>query len=249
MGNVSAGIYEAAARILYSGDVIAEKKQDFRISPQFEITGINLDSEYVAGNTGNIIVTIKNTGSAAGLGEVRLLSGDITDEDRRLWFNINEEKEIKFSFLIPDYLEDKNYTCTISVESDQMIVPVKEIFQIHVMGYKLAVDAALDKLLYDTGDVAKLTLKVNSENAFTPDIFAQITFDAFDITTDTFTVTASTKTLQFDLPVPAEDFASKKIFYGLYLHTGRALYLNTIYIHQKQKSLLHYKKNNYRHCL
>ena len=38
-----------------------------------------------------------------------------------------------------------------------------------------------------------------------------------------------------DIPIPQQDFGNIMVTYGFYTETGRAVYLNTVYIHQKQK--------------
>ncbi|MFH1540970.1 MAG: two-component regulator propeller domain-containing protein [Elusimicrobiota bacterium] len=248
--NVSAGTYKTTVEISYNDDVICRKRKNIVLDSKFCITNVDTASTYIIGNIGSVTVRVKNTGPAQGFCDVRLNIGDIINQNKRLYLELDEEKEIPFNFTIPDDLEEKDYVCSISVlsENDTKLDDAKldntklveKIIPIHIHGYKLDSVATFDKLLYNSVETAQLTLDVFSKNALAPKVFLQIICDTFTITTDTFTITTEHTVLQFNIPVPNEDFVSKKVFWGFYLETGRALYLSTIYMNQKQKEISYY---------
>ncbi len=174
------------------------------------------------GEKADITVEVKNIGTASGRADVHFRAVDIAYEIKSIWLEAGEEKEVTFTFTIPDDFLEGDYYALCSVNGEEIEIPF------HIRGYKVNVEAYLDKKFYTEGETAKLTLKVSSANELTPHLYAVVIFGdyqeikAFDL--------VEPQTLEFNIPVK---FTGVKIFYGIYLASGRSVYLNSMYIYEK----------------
>jgi thiol-disulfide isomerase/thioredoxin/PKD repeat protein len=195
--------------------------------PEFEVTSLPENLDLMAGDpTWNF--TVKNAGGSGGFVEFYLALPDWEDS-QVAWLESGEETVFSFDFAVPDDLEENDYTAYFEINGEQYSV----VFS--VQGPKVAVDASLDKNLYVQGDTAALTLDVRNISAFDLDLFARVQLGDYEAIEE-FSLSANTSTsgtditLPFDVPV---DFDSGKLFFGIYMTSGRALHLNALYVYER----------------
>jgi len=235
----SAGTYTVKAEVLHNGKVIAEKEQEFTLSPKFEITRIQglKDQDVMEegqinfdlGQEGRLRFAIKNTGTAEGEAVLHLEFLDLVDEERRFWLGVGQEEEIKFDFQIPDDLEDKDYIAEYVVHSPQSTVHSQGEAVCHINGVKIGLKAELDKLFYEEGDTAALTISITNLSTLSGTMYAKANFNEYEGAKSFELGAKSQKELSFEIPVA---FTGQKIGYGIYMGSGRSIYLNSIYIRE-----------------
>jgi ligand-binding sensor domain-containing protein len=229
---VACGGYEAIAQVFHNGNVIAEATESFVLMPDFSLVSVPSALSFDVGQQATVTMTIKNTGPVGGTAEVSLSCGDIVDQTKTVWLDAGEVRELSFSFTIADDLWEKDYIAMVKLRNlESGLRKISEI-PFHINGYNVSVSASLDKDLYAESEIAKLTLEITNGNPqFTPTIFAKVVFNSFSQTTPPF-VLETASSLEFDVPV---HFTGQKLSYGVYTESGRALYLNSIYIYEKGK--------------
>ena len=89
-------------------------------------------------------------------------------ETQLVWLKPGEEKNISFTFVIPDDLEEKDYKANYTLNGQTTE------FVFHLQGPKIDVVGRLDKELYQDGETAVLTLEVTNTSDFNLDLFARV---------------------------------------------------------------------------
>ncbi len=203
--------------------------------PKFVVTEMPSNIDLVAGDP-TWVFKVKNTGGSEGAALFTLTVPDFQDTKLE-WLKAGEEKEISFTFVIPDDLEGKDYKASYTINGETTE------FVFHLDGPKVSVAASLDKELYQAGETAILTLKVDNTSEFDLDLFARVQLGEHLETVDfELNGLGAFRTLTFNVPV---DFDSGKLFYGIYMSSGRALYLNAIYVHERKSLVLYMNKQTY----
>ncbi|MDI6703293.1 MAG: Ig-like domain-containing protein [bacterium] len=240
----SSGEYTARAEVLHDGWVIAEKEQRFKLEPWFEITGIWGKSgeaggsgiSFDVGEEGRFKFAVKNTGTAEGKVILHLKFLDLVDEEKEVWLGVGQTEEVEFSFEVPDDLEDKDHIAVLSSQWSVVsgIKEIEEEIQVHINGIKIGVEAELDKPFYQEGDTAVLTLKVTNLTSLSLAMYTKINFNDYqerqDFELGPMDGSQSTVELQFNIPI---QFTGQKIGYGVYMSSGRSIYLNSMYVRKK----------------
>jgi hypothetical protein len=192
--------------------------------PALEIV-LPTNTDLVAGQEVTWTFTIRNAGSAHSEAHLQLIAADYMDT-KFTWVSPGEEAEISFTFIVPDDLEDKVYQAIYEFNG------VKAKFDFTVHGPKVSVIGSLDHCLYEVGDTAVLTLEVTNESDFDLSLYARVGLGDFgEIRPFKLMGLGDSETLEFLVPV---DFDSGKLFYGIYMDSGRALPLNALYLHERQ---------------
>ncbi|MHB9154753.1 MAG: hypothetical protein ACYC5N_03545, partial [Endomicrobiales bacterium] len=233
----ASGEYTVLAAVLCNGAVTASRQTSFVLAPSFQVVRSSVSASCEAGGTGSISYAVKNTGTAEGPVKLRARLGDILDQEQAAWLAPGEEKEVTFTFAVPEDIEEKDYygsvTLTNAQTSQETVLP----FTVHLLGYKVAAGVSLDRDLYAPGETASLTLQAASLNGLSPVVYAKLLCGDYQVKTSTFSVGQSSYACRFDIPLPSQDFNSILLSYGLYFETGRSLYLNTAYIYQKHRDI------------
>lgn len=192
--------------------------------PSFSITFAPNSTTAVAGQSVTIQFKVKNTGGIEGDGELHLTIPGIYDQINKSWIGPTKEDKVSFTIPVPDDLEEKIYKGTYQLGNQ-----TGEIY-LEVQGAKVDANASLDKQFYVEGDTAILTIKVNNLGTSNLDLFSRTEFNQYFSTQPLSLSGFETKSVSFSIPV---HFTGNKIFYGIYMSSGRALYLNTIYPYEK----------------
>ena len=196
--------------------------------PEFVVTETPSNVDLVVGDP-TWVFKVKNTGGSEGAAQLTLMVPDF-QETQLVWLTPGEEKAVSFTFVIPDDLEGKDYKASYTLNGETTE------FVFHLDGPKVTVAASLDKELYQAGETAVLTLKVDNASEFDMDLFARVQLgDHLEIVDFELNGTGASRTLTFNVPV---DFDSGKLFYGIYMSSGRALHLNALYVRERQSLVL-----------
>lgn len=202
--------------------------------PAFIVTSIRPeDMNFTLGQNVTLSFIVKNIGGTEGEATLRLLMPDFEDTNRT-WIRPGEKEDISFSFIISDDLEEKSYKGIYELEGE------RGEFAFFVQGAKISVNASLDKNLYEEGETASFILEVTNECPFDLSLYARVQLGDYEEMKH-FNLT-DFETLQFDVPV---HFNGQKLFYGIYMESGRALYLNAMYVHKKEIMTLYTDKQVY----
>jgi len=189
--------------------------------PEFVVTELPSNLNLIWGQEVTWTFKVGNIGGAEGEACLYLMLPDF-EETKFTWVMPGHEEEIIFDFTVPDDLEEKEYKAIYELDG------VQGEFSFFVQGAKVSVNATLDKALYEEGETAILTLTVTNECAFNLSLYARTQLHGYE-EIQPFELTDS-ETLQFNIPVT---FNGNKLFYGIYMESGRALYLNSMYVHKK----------------
>ena len=202
--------------------------------PDLTVTSIlPIHKNFTAGENVTLTFVVENIGGTMGEAEIRLLMPDFEDTNRT-WIEPGKKDELNFTFWVPDDLEERNYTAVYELNG------IRFDFSYFVNGMKISVNSSLDKYLYVENETATFTLDVTNECEFNMSLYARVKLDDYDIIKP-FNLTDS-KSMQFDIPVI---FNGQKMFYGIYMDSGRALYLNGLYINKKEMISLSTDKQVY----
>ena len=201
--------------------------------PEFVVTELPSNLNLTCGQEVTWTFKVGNIGGAEGEAHLYLMLPD-WEETNFTWVRPGQEEEIAFSFIVPDDLEEKEYKAIYELDG------VRDEFTFFVHGAKVSVNAALDKALYEEGETAILTLTVTNECDFDLSLYARVKLDEYEEVRPFDLV--DSETLVFNVPVT---FNGNKLFYGIYMESGRALYLNALYIHQRQIITLYTDKQVY----
>ena len=191
--------------------------------PEFIVTSIlpaNLN--FTIGQGVIVTFVVENIGGTEGEATMELRMPDF-EEKNTTWIRPGEEENISFSFTIPDDLEEKRYKGIYELDGE------REEFAFFVQGAKISVDASLDKPLYEEGETAIFTLTVINERGFDLSLKARAQLGEYEQVKH-FNLT-DLESLIFNVPI---SFNGQKLFYGIYMGSGRALYLNSMYIQKKE---------------
>jgi len=202
--------------------------------PDFVITSIYpADMEFLIGENVTITFEVGNVGGTEGEATIRLLMPDFEDTNRT-WIRPGERENISFRFKMPDDLEERRYKGIYEIDGR------RGEFYFFVYGANISVNASLDKNLYEENETAIFTLNITNECPLNFSLYARVKLSEYEEVKH-FNLT-DFKTLKFYVPV---HFNGQKLFYGIYMESGRALYLNAMYVHKKEIISLYTDKQVY----
>jgi len=208
--------------LLQYGSPFEEGAVEVRVGvPGFVVTELPSNLNLTCGQEVTWTFRVGNIGGAEGEAHLYLMLPD-WEETNFTWVRPGQEEEIAFSFIVPDDLEEKEYKAIYELNG------ARDEFFFFVHGAKVIVNASLDKPLYEEDETAILTLNVANDCAFNLSLYARTQLHEYE-EIQPFELT-DFATLQFNIPVTFND---NKLFYGIYMESGRALYLNSMYVHKK----------------
>lgn len=214
-----AGTYRVVASAVRDDRVAAQDWADYTLAgPRFVIVDKPVDAVVDAGQTSDLTFTVRNIGDQRGEAGMRLVVSGLIDRTQTRYLASGEQTSVAFTLRADDDSMDEHMTGRFSINDETTHVPV------WIRGAKVGVHATLDKLVYDPGDMAVLTLDITNQGAGQPEIYATGLISAETTRTEPFVLTDQ-RTVTLRLPVTAD---SRKIEYGVHLTTGRSLYLDTL---------------------
>jgi hypothetical protein len=221
------GVFNATVRLLHNGNIIEEKVGEFEVlGPEFTVISAPTNLSYRLGEDVTMSFGILNTGGMEGTAGLNLTIPGIYEGINNSWIAPGEEKNLRFSFILPDDLEEKSYRMFYGFNGDM------QEGSFFVKGANISVEAALDKPLYNEGDTVVLTLLVKNNRDFDLPLFSRVKFNDYDNITYFNLSGSGSDSLSFNVPV---HFTGDKIFYSVYMASGRSLYINSMYAYEKPK--------------
>ncbi|OGS45247.1 MAG: hypothetical protein A2539_10255 [Elusimicrobia bacterium RIFOXYD2_FULL_34_15] len=227
---IVAASYTVKTEILYNQSVVSERSIYKKYAPLGAITNLSSEFEVAAGTSATLEFDVTNIGNASGNLEVSVSAGDVANFIKKEYFNIDEQKNLSFEIKPADDLDTRKLMGFVTCKNE--FGDVKEsTFTLKIIGYKAGVSAQLDKQYYLEGDTATFTMNIWSTNSETiTDGFIKVNFNTYEASRTIANLTQSTQTFSFNVPV---HHTGSKLFYGVYLASGRSLYLNSSYIYPK----------------
>lgn len=220
----TAGEHDVAVKLVgEDGLIIAQTEYVLEIFPaDFQIKEIEIPDTMSAGQEVELKFTVENVGGLSDNLDFNLNLFDLYKDDRTLWIEPGESTELVFNFLLDDNLEDKSYHGEYSLNGEI------EYFDLKVEGIKIAVQADLDKKVYEASETANFEIKINSENNATleKEFFLKVHYGDFEYEEDF--ILEEEKFINVQIPVVE---GVSKVFYAIYASDGRSIYLNTKYIY------------------
>ncbi|MBN2075813.1 MAG: conjugal transfer protein TraF, partial [Dehalococcoidales bacterium] len=205
-----------------SGTVIITVIESGIGAPEFTVTNLP-DNLVLAPGDATWEFKVRNDGGSGGLVDFQL---EILESEygQFAWLEAGEEETFSFNFELPDDLEAKTYTAYYGINDTSYKLDFS------LAGPKVEVLASLDKDLYEDGETAVLTLEITNLSILDLSLFASVNLGDYE-TNENLTLTGgSTNTLVFNVPAV---FDRGKLFYGIYTVSGRALYLNAVYVNER----------------
>ncbi len=230
---IEPGIYTLKAELLNNGgQQLAVYSSLLTVhGATFQITQLPEYQTFTVGQEATFTFKVKNTGNQEGGVDLNFKAYDLIDSTQTEWLKPGEEKEISFSFMLPEDLEEKDYFADyeLKVTSSQQSVAKGQV-KYHLAGINLNVSAMLDKQYYSEGETAHLTITVSTLNSQLSalNLFARVNYNGYE-NQQSFTLNGS-RTLTFDISLT--QITGEKLFYGIYSESGRSIHLNSIYIYK-----------------
>jgi len=201
--------------------------------PEFitiEILPMNMN--FTLGQNVTITFVVTNIGGSRGEATIKLLMPDFEDTNTT-WIDPGEEPNISFNVTLPTDLMEKSYKAEYELNGKT------EEFSFFLQGVNVEINASLDKYLYAKNENAEFTINLTNKCSYDLSMFARVQIDDYE-EIQYFNL-SNYITLQFHVPVQFND----KLFYGIYLDTGRAIYLNSMYLYKKEWVTLYTDKQVY----
>jgi parallel beta-helix repeat protein len=196
---------------------------DVESEPDLVLTSFPENVTLTLDERANLTVTIANRGSREGEAQLALESPGLFDAATRTWVAGDASADVTVTVQAPDDVEEGTYALVYTLNGQRYATTCT------ILGAKIAVSAALDRALYAAGANATLTLTVTNLRAMNLSLYARVNLNATDhLRPFNLTEYAST-TLSVTLPVA---FGSK-LLYTVYHSTGRALYINALYLYEQ----------------
>ncbi|QSQ15717.1 carboxypeptidase regulatory-like domain-containing protein [Myxococcus landrumensis] len=188
----------------------------------FAIGELPAPVELLAGQEHTFTCRVRNTGRREGGATVRLVIPGFVEQENTEWLAAGAEGLFTFPFRMP--------TDALSAENQEVFFELvggeRRRFLVPIRGIQAKVVASLDKALYEPGEMATLRLQITNLSGGSYSLFTRAQFGE---TTQLSTLKTLTDTLTVEHTLPV-DSSRGKLFFGVYLETGRALSLNTFYI-------------------
>ena len=232
------GEYAAQVIVEGNGRELVRQELSFREVARLEVTGLPA-IEARAGETVTAAVYLRNAGGAAGRAEVRLHLPGFPEQVQSVAVAPGEEIIVPFTLNVPDDVVDDQAQLIPGMRTVNRVATAPAYVEVNgrrheipfrVRGLQVAVEAALDRPAYRSGEEAVLTLRVTG----TPGeyvAFAQL--NAYDERKPVTVPQGGAAEVSFRVPV---DF-TQKLQFGVNTPGGRALYLNALYLREAGAAL------------
>ncbi|MEK9149065.1 MAG: thiamine pyrophosphate-dependent enzyme, partial [Candidatus Desantisbacteria bacterium] len=201
-------------------EVLDEKEDTAFVSPKFRLLDYPETITVSSGQTKTLTLNIENYGQIEGDVDIGFKFLDILDETNSLWIKPNEIGSVSFAFVAPDDLCGM-YNGYLKTGEEQKVI------RIELRDIEVQVSAMLDKSFYEKDEMATITISVIGSKPAT--LTAKVKLGQYE---EEKTFSESPGQVQFSFPVSS---FSEKLFYGIYTESGRALYLNSLYIREKKE--------------
>jgi len=189
-------------------------------TPSPEIDAACLESEdtiFNAGENARFRFKAANSGNAGGLCRIDFKFGDLYSQSLSEFLQPDTEVTLQFEFSVPIDLEEDLYEAEYTFEEK------KHTIKFEIKGVKVEVKAELEK------GVFKLKVK-NLGSIDDAALSAEVRCGSFEAKEDF--VLEGEKEIIFEI---LDTDGQKKIYYGIYFASGKALYLNSLLLNDEEE--------------
>ncbi len=221
-----AGEYNLTIQLNTDSSVLYKKILAFEITrADLRFTSIPVNASFQAGQLANMTFKVANVGGEAGEASVALTMPGIYNVTQFAWVSPGEEVTFNFTIPIPDDLPEGSFDLYYALND------VRNKTKIFVYGSKIAVTAVLDKRFYSEGENATLAITVENLRNQNLTLFSTVGYEVSRETQFFNLSSFGAEYLTFEVPVQFLDQPSRKVLYTVYTASGRALYINSLYIY------------------
>ncbi|RKN74922.1 carboxypeptidase regulatory-like domain-containing protein [Paenibacillus ginsengarvi] len=193
----------------------------------FEMVNIPDELELVAGQQHTVTCRVRNNGKREGGATVRFSIPGFVEQNNTEWLAPGEEKDVLFTFVMPDD--------ALTAEHQEVYIGLKgetrHKLNASIRGAEIGVVADLDKKLYTPGDTAVLKLTVSNRSGGAYPVYTRAQLGDVTLVSSVRTLTDTLEVVH-EIPV---DAGSNKLFFGVYLETGRSLFLDAYYVPRRDQ--------------
>ena len=224
------GHYTLEVQALNSeGRALASQAASFTLrGPSMELVQTPPHQELQPGQEGLFSFRVRNSGDIEGSFSLNFRAEELLDATHSAWLGPGEEKEVVFSGLLPDDLDERDIFGIWELASEGGVN--KGMVRLHVRGVAIEVFASLDKPRYREGDVARFELHIQGSSRTNTPLLARVNYGAFE--EERPFELATSQGMVFDVPISMN--AGERIFYGIYHASGRSIHLNSLLVHKEE---------------
>ncbi|MFZ5570715.1 MAG: PQQ-binding-like beta-propeller repeat protein [Thermodesulfobacteriota bacterium] len=213
------GVYPLQALVSRVGVPVQQAEAELEISgPRFEPASYPVMPVYTPGAKGEITFTVRNSGMTQGAAGIHFSMLDILDETGNFWLSPGETETVTYHFEVPDDIAAGDYKAVLNVEGAVTEIPFR------IGGLSIDVSALLDQPVYHIGDTAVLTVTVVNPSDAHPEMLARVVSNSGEVV-ESF-ILGDSNTMPFHIPVTGA--MPEQLTVGLYMASGRSVYINTI---------------------
>ncbi len=214
------------------GKALASQGASFTVSAHLmEAVQTPPHQEFQPGQEGLFSFRVRNSGDHEGSFSLKFMAEGVVEATHSGWLGPGEEKEVVFSGILPEDLEERELFGIWELTSPGGVD--KGVVRFRVRGVALSVTASLDKPTYREGDVARLSLLIQSPSPTGILLLARVNYGAFEEQRP-FEL-APSQSMVFD--VPLFGLTGGRLFYGIYHSSGRSIHLNSLHVHRVEGPL------------
>ncbi|MCP4146393.1 MAG: hypothetical protein GY757_01460 [bacterium] len=218
-------LHDSSGEILqqYTGSVVLT-------GPDIRVIETPQDLQIDAGGYAAVTIKLKNMGNLAGEVMFKTTVFDTFSNQQAIQLEAGQEIEISEMIIdAPADLPYGTYPFNYTISGTGVPNGLKTgNFNFTVKGVDLAVEAALDKTLYNVGETAQLILDIVSTATEIIPMETVVNWGDFS-QRQNLTLNPGTNSLVFEIPLPEK--RDEKLFYGIYHEGGKGIHLNDIYIY------------------
>jgi hypothetical protein len=256
--SLTPGVYTVTASLL-AGDrrPVATSAVTLTIrGPAFVVTEAPAATSLGVGETYTFTFAVENRGDMGDSAIFRFALGDVTDQQQIQQLAVGGRGVFTFSFSLPEELASSTYVASYAVSGTLGVGATRGEWRIAVQGIDLGVQANTDKLAYEEGEIAQVTLTIaNQGSRATPDLYALVSFNGIT-QTQSFSLSHAISTagyavrntqyapritqsaINLTFPVAVTFTGDRKLFYGVFVgESDRSVYFNTLYLDQLQPAV------------
>ncbi|MCK4233625.1 hypothetical protein KAX75_04300, partial [candidate division WOR-3 bacterium] len=152
------GYHQLTAKILQNGVPLFERTDSLYFTPSIYIDSLPEMLTFNIGDTAEICITTGNRGTSIGEETLSFEFGEFGEETRLISLIPGEVRSDTFIFYLPEDLEERTYYASVWLGNEEYILPV------HILGYKILVDATLNQPNFSPGDTVRLNLTIENRN-------------------------------------------------------------------------------------
>jgi hypothetical protein len=152
------GKHSVTGKILHNGEPLFERTDSLYFSSLVFIDSLPQELTFTIGDTAEVYITTKNRGTAIGEGELRFEFGEFGGGTRQVDLVPGESNVDTFLSFLPQDLQERTYYASVWLGDEEFIIPI------HILGYKIYVDASLNQPNFANGDTVMLYLDISNRN-------------------------------------------------------------------------------------